>query len=195
TCASEAYALWRQNGRDEAPAHSTEPGPQHMVRVARNAWTETGQAHMLAVHDQTSLRAGGEPAAHLRATLLLDAHGGSLTSPLHQLTLPSGWLSSRGVSRAGAPAAGRALLGQMEWLAAGGPDLPLVHLFEGGNAALWSELAQRPLQWMAQVPAITRIYMEDGSTTVQADSKMLNQRLVVQPLYASALTDVAGRPA
>ena len=193
-CASEAYRLWRLHEGGEGTDSTGESEHLRMLRVARNAWSESGQQYLLAVHDHTSLRAPDEPSAALRATLLLDGQGNALTSPLQQLALPSGWLSSGGVARIETPTAAEALVEQVEWLREQGADWPIVHVFEGGNPGLWHALSQSDVRWMAQVPAITRIFMDDGSTTVQAYAKTLEQQLVVEPPYLYALAEVAGGP-
>lgn len=193
--AAKAFALWRQQTAPEYARQGVESEHRQMLRIVQNAWAEAGTPSMLAVHDQTSMRAAGEPTAQLRATLILDARGVPLVSPVQQLTLPSGWLSSSGEARAQSMPPSQALLEQMQWLAEHASELPMVHLFEGGNPALWGELAEGGMQWMAQVPAITRLYMEDGATTVQAYAKTLSQRPVTDPAYLFALNEVAGGPA
>ena len=192
---SEAYDLWRAlvsgpNGKEAKPASSP-----NMLRAVQNAWSASGHKSVLAVHDHVAVRVVGEPATQLRATLMLDQHGAALASTMQQLSLPHGWLSSCGLAQAQAPAARDALLHQIRWLAENAADLPLVHLFEGGNASLWRELARLDHLWMAQVPAITRVAMEDGATTVQALAKTLAHHPVADPDYLFAMSDVAGAKA
>ncbi len=165
-----------------------------MLRVAQNERAATDQKHVLAVYDQIPLRSTGEMPAHLRLTFLLNEQGAPLSSPMQQLSLPAGWLSSCGTTRPTVPSARAALAHQLDWLSHEAADLPLMHLFEGGNPALWRELAAGELQWMAQVPAITRVFVEDGPTTVQGLAKTLAHHPVADPDYLFALGEVAGGP-
>lgn len=194
-CASEAYDLWRAlsaHGQEQVPLDAS---VRHMMRVIQNEWTESGQKHLLAVHESADFKAQGESSAQMRATFVLDAHGAPLTSPMQQLVLPAGWISSCGLSQARPPSSREALAHQIDWLNAGGADLPFVHLFPGGSPAQWRELAQGAAKWLAHVPAITRVYMEDGSTTAQALARGLAHQPVADPLYLFSLTEVAGGPA
>lgn len=194
TCTSEAYDLWRSltAGTERA---ELDAWVRLMLRVAQNAWSESGHSRLLAVHDQVALRANGDSPAQLRATVMLDQHGVPLSTPLQQLTLPTGWLSSCGETLAQAPGARTAMLHQIDWLQQQAADLPVLHLLEGGGPALWRDLAERQLQWMAQVPAITRVHLEDGATTVQALAKTLAHHPVADPDYLFAFTEVQGGPA
>lgn len=194
-CSSEAYDLWRAHtatGGDRAPLESW---VRHMLRIAQNEWAESGHKHVLAVHDQIALRAEGESPAQLRASLVLSEQGTPLSSPMQQLSMTAGWLSSCGASQPQVPTARATLTHQLDWLHHNAGELPLFHMFEGGNPALWRELASRDLQWMAQVPAITRVFMDDGPTTVQGLAKTLPHHPVADPDYLFALADVAGAAA
>lgn len=194
-CASEAYRLWRGQlaGGDEYAA--LESLVRHMLRVVHNEWTDSSRKHLLAIHDQVNLRVAGESPAQLRATLVLDEQGSPLSSPMQQISMPTGWLSSCGESQAQAPSVRTALLHQMNWLQEQASELPMVQLFEGGNPGLWKELSASSLRWLAHVPAITRVHMEDGATTVQALAKTLPHHPVADPDYMFALSEVAGAPA
>lgn len=192
TSASEAYDVWRALVSGSRPQSEPEAWIRHMLRIVQNAWNESGQKHLLAVHEQAALRVPGEPPAQLRTTLVLNEQGGALSSVLQQLALPEGWLSSCGAVQSQAPALREALLRQFDWLADHAADLPLVHLFEGGNPALWRELAGRQVAWLAQVPAITRVSMEDGATSVQALAKTLPHQPVADPDYLFTLSELAG---
>lgn len=194
-CASEAYDLWRGLTSAEGRQAAQESWMRHMLRVVQNAISDSGHKHVLAVHDQAVLRTPGEPRAQMRATLVLDEQGGPLASTMQQLSLPEGWLSSCGAVQPQAPAARDAMLHQLDWLDEQAADLPIVHLFEGGNPALWRELAGRDLSWLSQVPAITRVHMEDGATTVQALAKTLPHQPVADPDYLFSLSELAGGPA
>lgn len=192
---SEAYDLWRASVTEENRPAPLDASVRQMLRIVRNAWGEAEDKTLLAIHDQLPLRASGEPGAQLRATLVLDDQGAALSSPLQQLTLSQGWLSSSGLALPQAPSARDALLHQFDWLAENAGDLPLIQLFEGGNASLWRLLSEREQAWMAQVPAITRVDMEDGSTTVLALAKTLAHQPVADPDYLFGLAEVAGGPA
>lgn len=194
-CSSEAYDLWRSHTAADGNRAPLESWVRHMLRIVQNEWSDSGHKHLLAVHDQVALRAAGESPATLRATLLLDEHGTPLSSPMQQLALQGGWLSSCGLTRPRAPALRDALLHQMDWLRQHASDLPIVHLFEGASPALLRELAATELHWVAQVPAILRVYMEDGSTTAQALAKTLPHHPAADPDYLFALAEVAGAPA
>ncbi len=194
-CASEAYDLWRALASGEKQPFSLESSVRHMMRVVQNEWSDSAQKHLLAVHDVLAVRAEGESSTQMRATFVLDAQGTPLSSPMQQLVLPAGWLSSCGLSQAQPPAARSALLHQLDWLGRQAADLPFVHLFSGGSPAQWRELAESGRQWLAHVPAITRVYMEDGNTSVQALAKTLAHHPVADPDYLFALTEIAGGPA
>lgn len=194
-CVSEAYDLWRSLVSAESRESGLDSWISHMLRTVQNAWADSGQKQLLAVHDHVALRMPEAPRAQLRATMMLDEQGGALSSVLQQLTLPEGWLSSSGAAQSQAPTPREAILQQFQWLADNASDLPVMHLFDGGNPALWRELVSREQTWMAQVPAITRIYMEDGSTTVQAFARTLPHQPVADPDYLFALAEVAGAPA
>lgn len=194
-CASEAYDLWRAHTSGDAQKPlSLESSMRHMLRTVQNAWSESGHKHLLALHDQIALRAPGESPGQLRATLILDGQGTPLASPMQQLTLQAGWLSSCGISQPQAPSVRSALLQQFDWLHRQAADLPVVHLFAGGNPALWRELAEGEGHWLSHVPAITRVHMEDGGTTVQALAKTLPHHPVADPDYLFGLAEVAGGP-
>ncbi|MFT0851134.1 flagellar biosynthesis protein FlhF [Achromobacter sp. F4_2707] len=195
SCVSEAYDLWRSLVSSNNQGSAPDSWVQHMLRLVQNTWSESGQKHLLAVHDQVALRASGAPTAQLRATLMLDEQGAALASTLQQLSLPEGWLSSCGAAQTDAPPARLALQRQFDWQADHAADLPVVHLFEGGNPALWRELSGRSQPWLAQVPAITRIYMEDGSTTVQALAKNMPHQPVADPGYLFTLAELGNAPA
>ncbi|NLC36252.1 MAG: flagellar biosynthesis protein FlhF, partial [Alcaligenaceae bacterium] len=194
-CVSEAYDLWRSLVSSADQNSAPDSWIRHMLRLVQNAWSESGHKHLLAVHDQVALRAPGAPVAQLRATLMLDEQGAALASTLQQLSLPEGWLSSCGAAQTQAPAVRQALQRQFDWLAEQAADLPVVHLFEGGNPALWRELAGSGQAWLAQVPAITRVYMEDGSTTVQALAKVMPHQPVADPGYLFTLAELGNAPA
>src|SRR5690606_38889890 len=194
-CSSEAYDLWRAHTATGGARAELSSWVRHMLRIAQNEWAESGHKHVLAIHDHISLRAEGESPATLRATLVLNEQGAPLSSPMQQLSLEAGWLSSCGQSQTRVPAPREALLHQLDWLQHQAADLPLFHMFEGGNPALWRDLASREQQWMTQVPAITRVFMEDGPTTVQGLAKTLPHHPTADPDYLFALADVAGGPA
>ena len=189
---SEAYELWRSQVTPSAGVAAQPDAKERMLRTVQNAWASSGHLNLLAIHDQLAVRMPNEPAAKLRATLVLDQHGGSLVTTMQQLSLSQGWLSSCGQAYPQAPSVRDALLHQFGWLAENAAELPLVHLFEGGNASLWSELAQLNQAWLAQVPAITRVEMEDGATTVQALAKTLAHQPVADPAYLFSFAEVAG---
>lgn len=193
-CASEAYDLWRSLTTGEAGGASVDAWVRQLLRVVQNESAGSDFKHLLAVHDHVALRAPGESPAQLRATLVLDPHGAPLASPMQQLALPAGWLSSCGQTRPDIPSARAALTHQFDWLAHEAADLPFIHLFEGGNAGQWADLAQTPLQWLAQVPAITRVHQEDGATTAQALARTLAHQPVADPEYLYALSEVGGGP-
>lgn len=195
-CASEAYNAWR--GYTEADADAAKAWLQsslrHMLRIIQNEWAESGHKHLLAVHGTASLHAAGESPAKLWAALVLNEQGVPLSSPMQQLALPTAWLSSCGAVLPQDPAARHALRRQLDWLHHEAVDLPLIHLLEGGGPVLWRELTEmeNAPRWLAQVPAITRIHMEDGATTVQALAKTLAHHPVPDPDYLFALAEVAG---
>lgn len=193
-CTSEAFDLWRAHASRDSKAFSLEAAVRHALRVVQNQWSDSGQQHLLAVHDDMALRVAGETPVQMRATLVLDALGTPLSSPMQQLVLPAGWLSSCGVSQPQPPSARAALLHQLDWLGQQAADLPIVHLIAGGSPTLWRELAEGEQQWLAHVPAITRIHMEDGGTSVQALAKTLPHHPVADPDYLFALSEVAGGP-
>ena len=194
-CASEAYDLWRGHMAADGERAPLASSVHHMLRVVQNEWSDSGHKHLLAVHDQAALRIDGESPVQLRTTSILNEQGAPLSSPMQQLSLPAGWLSSCGATQAQAPAMRGALLHQLDWLEHEAADLPVIHLFEGGNPALWRDLAARGLSWMAQVPAITRVHVEDGATTVQALAKTLPHHPAADPDYLFALVEVAGAAA
>ena len=195
TCSSEAYDLWRSHTAADSNHTALETWLRHMLRIVQNEWGDSGQKHLLAVHDQLGLRNAGESPAVLRATLILNEHGTPLSSPMQQLALQGGWLSSCGDSRPQAPALRHALMHQVAWLRQQAAELPIAHLFDGASPVLLRELAATDLHWLAQVPAIMRIHMEDGPTTAQALAKTLPHHPAADPGYLFALAEVAGAPA
>lgn len=192
---SEAYDLWRTTVTQGGKRSKLDASIRQMLRIVRDAWGASEDRKLLAIHDQLPLRAADEPGAQLRATLVLDEQGAALASPMQQLTLSQGWLSSSGFARAQAPSANEALLQQFDYLAEHVAEIPFIHLFEGGNAALWRSLTERSQPWLAQVPAITRLEMEDGATTAMALAKTLGHQPVADPDYLFALAEVAGAAA
>lgn len=194
TCASEAYDMWRSYTAAD-PNHAVlETWLRRMLRIVRNEWGDSEHKHLLAVHDQVRLRTAGEAPAVLRATLMLNECGTPLSSPMQQLALQGGWLSSCGDSRSQALALRHALMHQVGWLRQQAAELPIVHLFDGASPALLRELAATDLHWLAQVPAIMRIHMEDGPTTAQALARTLPHHPVADPGYLFALAEIAGAP-
>lgn len=189
---AEAYAAWRGYVSQQAGEGKKPASAEGMLRGVRNAWAARSNEVMLAMHDHTSLRASGEPGAQIRATLVLDQRGTAIASTMQQLALTQGWLSSCGQASPKAPSSRDALLLQVQWLAEHAGELPLVHLFEGGNASLWRELVEGKQAWMALVPAITRVDFDDGATTVQALAKTLAHQPVTDPIYLSAFSAIAG---
>lgn len=189
---SEAYELWRSLVSASGSEGVKRDSIERMLRVAHNAWASSGHSQLLAVHDHLALGLPNEASAKLRATFMLDPHGASLATTMQQLDLSHGWLSSCGLAYPQAPTAREGLLHQFRWPADHAAELPLVHLFEGGNASLWRELAQLNPSWLAQVPAITRVEMEDGATTVQALAKTLGHQPVADPDYLFSFAEVAG---
>lgn len=195
SCAAEAYDLWKTQTTPDSERAPLESWVRRQLRAAQNEWSASGQKHLLAVHDQVALRAEGESPAQLRATLILNEQGAPLSSPMQQLSLTAGWLSSCGESHAVVPQPRAAFLHQINWLQDQASDLPLVHVFEGGNPALWRQLASRELRWIAQVPAITRVHLEDGATTAQALAKTLAHHPAADPDYLFSLSEIGGAPA
>src|SRR5690554_3575160 len=102
-CVSEAYDLWRSLVSAESRESGLDSWISHMLRTVQNAWADSGQKQLLAVHDHVALRMPEAPRAQLRATMMLDEQGGALSSVLQQLTLPEGWLSSSGAAQSQAP--------------------------------------------------------------------------------------------
>lgn len=192
---SEAYDLWRISVTQEGGPSGLDASIRQMLRIVRDAWGGSEDRKLLAVHDQLPLKAADEPRAQLRATLVLDEQGAALATPLQQLTLSQGWLSSAGFARPQAPSTSEALLLQLDYLAEQAAEIPLIHLFEGGNGALWRGLVERGQPWLAQVPPITRVDMDDGSTTAIALAKTLAHQPVADPDYLFGLAEVAGGPA
>src|SRR5690606_41579335 len=94
-----AYDLWCISVTPEGGPSGLDASIRQMLRIARDAWGRSEDRKLLAVHDQLPLKAADEPRAQLRATLVLDEQGAALATPLQQLTLSQGWLSSAGFAR------------------------------------------------------------------------------------------------
>lgn len=194
TCASEAYDLWRAytaSGPDET---SLAGYIEHMLRIAQGDLSDRGYKHLLAMHDQVAIKASADSRGHLRASLLLGDDAAALSTSMQQLSFAHGWQSSCGASAQISPKAPEALFHQIQWLSQHQTGLPFVHVFEGGNQALWRKLAGLDVSWLAQCGATTRIEFDECATTVGALAKTLKHSPVTDPVYMAALSEIAGLP-
>ena len=173
----KAYELWRMCAGYE-PKASVDALARQLLSAACIEAAENSEQHLLALHDQASFKSGPGAGGRMRASLLSTSDGTVLTSPLQQLTGPEGWLSTCGMSASEAPAVAEALMRQVQWLAEQSNGMPLVHVFNGGNAALWHMLSSADISWQACVTGATAIDIDDGATTVAALCKTLAYRPV-----------------
>jgi flagellar biosynthesis protein FlhF len=193
--ASEAYDLWRGHAADPSGAAPLDSKVRHMIRVAQNEMAEAGFPLLLAVHDQLALPAADGGRMQLRATLLFGNRGQALTSSMQQLLSAQGWLSSSGESAQSAPSPADALCHQVEWLANEHPELPLLHVFDGGSQAVWRRVHALGEQWLAACPATARIEVDSCGTTAGAVAKTLRHVLLGDAAKLPRLAEIAGQPA
>lgn len=192
TSAAEACSLWRSYTAAKPDVLSLAGHIDHMLRVAQGDLADKGYKHVLAMHDQVTVKSPADSRGCLRASLLCADNTAPLTTSVQQVSFADGWQSSCGASAQQAPAMGDALHMQIQWLSQHPSKLPLVHLFDGGTQALWRRISALNVSWLAQCPATTRIEFDSCATTAGALAKTLNYRPVAQPAYSGVLNEIAG---
>ncbi|PLC51897.1 flagellar biosynthesis protein FlhF [Pollutimonas subterranea] len=195
TAPVEAYSLWRSYTASKPDTVTLAGHIEHGLRIAQGVAAENSYKHLLALHDQVTIKSSSGSRGSLRASLLYAEDGMPLTSPVQQLSLADGWQSSCGDSTQQAPTTAVALLRQIQWLGEHSQALPIVHLFEGGTQALWRNVSSLDVSWLTQCPGATRVEFDSCATTVGALAKTLSFRPVATPAYSAAITEVASRPA
>lgn len=172
-----ASGLARDNWRAQAagaPNAALESMCQAGLDVARREFSRGSDRYLLAMHGKSGIKAGqGTPAATLMASLLMTDRGAALSAPVPQLMLPHGILAcyAQGALVQGNVADALGL--RIQALLAGLRELPQVHLFEMGAAALGQGLALPGVAWVARAPAGLRVIQEDTPTTLGAVSRDL----------------------
>ncbi|MGB3289445.1 MAG: flagellar biosynthesis protein FlhF, partial [Burkholderiaceae bacterium] len=179
---SEASDLWRAYTSAQPDAASLDGRVRHMLRVAQGELADSGR-WLLAVHERAAIAIRSGSRGQLHAALLIDDSGQPLSSPMQQLSLADGWLSSCGAAAQQAPSANDALLHQINWLEDNRGALSMVHLFDGGSQALLRRVHTLGVDWLAQCTAVTRLEDDDGATTAGALAKTLAH----SPLDAASL--------
>ncbi|PLC52212.1 flagellar biosynthesis protein FlhF [Pollutimonas nitritireducens] len=195
TAPIEAYGLWRSYTASKPDTVTLAGHVEHGLRIAEGVAGEKNHKHLLALHDQVTIKSSSGARGSLRASLLVAEDGMPLTSPVQQLGLADGWHSSCGASAQQAPATGMALHRQVQWLSEHPSAMPIVHLFEGGTQSLWRSISSLDVSWLTQCPATTRVELDACATTVGALGKTLIFHPVAIPVYAGVITEIAGKPA
>src|SRR5690606_20515634 len=157
TAPVEAYSLWRSYTASKQDTVTLAGHIEHGLRVAQGVAADKSYKHLLALHDQVTIKSSSGSRGSLRASLLYAEDGMPLTSPVQQLSLADGWQSSCGDSTQQAPTTAVALLRQIQWLGEHSQALPIVHLFEGGTQALWRNVSALDVSWLTQCPGATRV--------------------------------------
>jgi len=172
-----ACGLARDNWRAQAagaPSAALESMCQAGLDVARREFSRGSDRYLLAMHGKSAIKAGlGTPAATLLASLLMTDRGAALSAPVPQLMLAHGILACYAQGALVQGNAADALGLRIQALQAGLRELPHVHLFEMGAAALGQGLAVPGAAWVARCPAGLRVIQEDTPTTLGAVSRDL----------------------
>lgn len=167
-----ARPLWEETPSDDRTAGVD--ATELLLAAVRTTYSAGCDRYVLAVHGRARTPVPTATAGVVGSSLLATDRGVAWAAVAHDLFTTQGVLGS--YPGAGARPLSQApgvLMQRVDWLRSSLPSVPLVHLFDGIAAGLWSALAERPLAWMVRVPGTQRVLWQDGRIAVSALAKLL----------------------
>jgi len=162
--------------RDVAvPEVSADAVLARLTETAREAFALHCQSHLLAVHGAALVKGAGALAdSRLASTLLMSDRGQAIAAPCQQLLTSQITISAWPTQDVeGALSATLALRARVARLADDYPQLPVVHVLDGGTPRLWQQLSNQGAVWLARLSGAARVVLDDGATTAQALARTL----------------------
>lgn len=145
-----------------------------LLATVQAGYSEGCDRYMLAVHGRAKAPTPTAAAGVVASSLLVTDRGVAWAAAAHDLFTTQGVLGS--YPGAGARPLSHApgvLMQRVDWLHQALPSVPVVHLFDGIAAGLWSALAERALAWVVRCPGTQRVLWQDSRITVSALAKLL----------------------
>lgn len=190
TCV-QARASWRGYVGDNSGASVAALGDEPLA-MARREFSSVCARHLLAMHGKAAMKGEGLPGGTLLGTLLMSDRGTALAAPAQQLVLPHGLLSSFAPTAPAQPDPALALQARVAWLAEKLARVPVVHMLEAGTSALWPNLSEQGVAWVARSAGGQRVIQDDCPTNLNAVGKSVGYLPVGQPGDMPGLCSVQG---
>jgi len=196
---AQAFKLWQAH-RHATPVPLEQGKLAHtLLAAARSEYVQTpSPASMVVAHDHARVATARQGQGRLcwaqMDCLSDDGYSSVASSPLQSLQFSNAWTSSCGASALGGMDITQARLQQVQWFEAQMPDVPVLHVFEGGSSGLWRSLDRLNVSWAASCAPGTAVVHEDTLTSAGALASRAAYHMVDTAHWQNSLQTCAGQP-